>query len=356
MKALSKTALAVLLLAAPVAANPPASSQEGARVYVLCYHTFLGRSGEYDTSPQEFGRQMDELATLGYRFVSYPEMLAGQVSGSRNVLISIDDGNRSLLSVYQNVLRRHSIKPLLFIYPGIIDKADYALTFPELKNIQSQGASFGSHGYFHLFLNQKTHDRSPTAFHDEFHRSKRILQERLGIANVDVFAFPFGVTSDLARAELRRAGYRYAFTIFHGQVRVPLDQNSDPLRLPRYMVTKESWRLISGILRRNARQNDPSHADRSAADRAVQRRPNPRQTAAEVRQPRSPLRQSHPAQRSQRSQERRRRLSREVRPSRPAGEESGRRPAPAATPALRPAALQPSTPPAAPPDERPAAL
>lgn len=327
-------------LARPQAeARPPATG----RVYVLCYHTFVGRSDEYDVAPAEFARQIGEIKAMGYRFVSFPQLLAGEVHGDKNLLITIDDGNRSLLGVYANVLQRNDIEPLLFIYPAIIGRADYALTYPELKGLNNRGASIGSHGYYHLFLNQKTYNRSRRAFEDEFHLSKRLLREKLSLSNVEAFAFPFGVTSDLARAELRRAGYRYAFTIFHGAVRTPLAANEDPLRLPRYMVTKKSWNLISGILRRNARNSSGASENerqvRSAAPTAaaprVEAQPRRQQSAASPR--RSATRRPEGQQR--RRSERNERSERSSGSRRPAAQpDSLPRPAPAAL-EERPAAL-----------------
>lgn len=220
-------------------------------VYVLCYHSFQGRKTDYDIAPEEFDRQIKEILSLGYKFVRTEDVLAATVRGDHNVWLTIDDGNESVDTVYSKTLSRHGIKPLLFIYPAIIGRVPYALKYERLEHFVNDGASIGAHGFYHLFLNEKQYKKDKKEFMKEIYESGEVLEKKLGV-DVTLFAYPFGVYSDLARDELKRAGYQYAFTIDQGSVRLPLQSNPEPLKLPRYLVTKTSWKNVRAVLARAA--------------------------------------------------------------------------------------------------------
>lgn len=274
----SRRSVALWLFTTLAASAPLSALRAEGEVFVLCYHTFQGRTSDYDVAPDEFERQIRLIRDLGYSFVSMEDVLAGRVTGDRNVLITIDDGNKSVAAIYERVLVRNGIKPTLFIYPAILDRVDYAMTTEQLKRYHANGAFVGSHGYYHLFLNQKTRDRSAQAFRDEVYKSRDVLQQKLGTP-IRVFAYPFGVHTELGETELKRAGYEYAFTINHGRTLVPLNRNRNPLKLPRYLISKAGWNLVYSILRNHARR--PA----AAAEKPAERRANPprRETRREPR-------------------------------------------------------------------------
>lgn len=233
----------------------------GARgtVHVLCYHTFMNRKTDYDVAPEEFKKQIDDMASMGYRFVKTEDVMSGRVNGNNNVWITIDDGNNSINAVYNNALKPHGVKPLLFLYPGILDRKSvpYALSYAEIKGFLNDGASAGAHGFYHLFLNEKQYKKDKKEFLKEIYGSRDTLESKLG-RKMELFAYPFGVYSDLARDELAQAGFKYAFTINHGVVQVPLELNPEPLKLPRYLVTKTSWKNVRSILSKNLQKSKKS--------------------------------------------------------------------------------------------------
>lgn len=223
-------------------------------VYVLCYHSFQGRKTDYDVAASDFDRQMKEIRDLGFRFVRTEDVLAGKVNGDLNVWLTIDDGNESVQDVYDRTLKKLGIKPLLFIYPAIIGRVPYALKYNQLENFVRDGSSIGAHGFYHLFLNEKQFKKDKKEFMKEIYESGEVLENKLGV-DVELFAYPFGVYSDLARDEIHKAGYRYAFTIEQGSVRLPLHKNAEPLKLPRYLVTKTSWKNVRAVLAKAAQAN-----------------------------------------------------------------------------------------------------
>ncbi len=241
-------------LALILAAGLPLSVCAEGTLVVLCYHSFQGRKTEYDIAPDVFEKQMNEVLSLGYRFVKTEDVLADRVSGNKNVLVSIDDGNKSVADIYDRVLRKHDIKPLLFIYPNIIGRASvpYAMSNEQLSRYLREGATLGAHGYYHLFLNEKQYNKDKKGFLKEIYDSRDTLESRFG-RRAEVFAYPFGVYSDLARDEIRKAGYRYSFTIVAGTVVLPLSKNPDPYKLNRFLVTKSSWKNVRAAMEKGGR-------------------------------------------------------------------------------------------------------
>jgi peptidoglycan/xylan/chitin deacetylase (PgdA/CDA1 family) len=186
---------------------------------------------------------MVNIRSLGYRFVTWDDILAGRAEGVSNVLITIDDGNGSIVPADKAVFAPMGIRPVLFIYPAIVTRVWYALKWQEISNLQAEGCAIGTHGYNHLYVNQALYTNDRASFNREIYFSKKDMEKHMA-TNIDLFGYPFGAYSAVTLDNLRKAGYRYAMTIDHGDIRLPLTNNKDMLLLPRWMVTKSEWRGI----------------------------------------------------------------------------------------------------------------
>ncbi len=219
-------------------------------VFVLCYHTFLGKNFDTDFPPETFSNQIEKLKNMGYRFVSFNDIVNSNVTGDTNILITIDDGNHSVDAVYNNLLLSNNIKPILFIYPAIINKMHYALTFNKLKEYMKDGATIGAHGYYHLYVTEKLFKKSRSSFNREIYRSKSKLEKGLS-RNINIYAYPYGSFSGITIEYLKKAGFQYAFSLKQGMLHVPLAENANPYNLPRYIVEKSTWKNIYSTLKKN---------------------------------------------------------------------------------------------------------
>jgi len=243
-------ALAALLTVAAVLCCAPAARATAAQgtVSVLVYHSFLGdKPFPSDISMQELKAQLDFLKDHGYRFVSLSDILAGAVQGPRNILVSIDDGNQSVYQTYQTVFKPRGIKPLLCIYPNIIGKKAYAMTWEQLDELARAGCDIAAHGFYHFPLNQKAFETDPEAFRKEILHSKETLEKRLN-TRVKAFAYPNGVNAPITKQTLQAVGYACAFTVVWGPVRCPVGRNPDRFALPRYMIYKGNWDMIRNTI------------------------------------------------------------------------------------------------------------
>jgi peptidoglycan/xylan/chitin deacetylase (PgdA/CDA1 family) len=202
----------LLFLSAPC--NALASDR---KVFVLCYHSFLGNKFPSDITIDELRSQLDHLKNRGFGFVSYSDLLGGRVRGTKNILVVIDDGNHSVLQAYRQVLKPRGIKPMLAIYPNIIGKKSYALTWDQLRELAREGSDIASHGYYHELMNQKFYDRDRKGFIHEITGAREALEKNLGV-RISAFVYPNGVRADITKKILRDSGYTYAFTINWGAV------------------------------------------------------------------------------------------------------------------------------------------
>lgn len=213
-------------------------------VTVLCYHTFLGNPRlETDFSIAEFSAHIRIMREKGYRFVTFEAMKKGQITGSRNVLLVIDDGNRSAYDAYQQVLRPQGIPTMFAIYPGIIGSRRFAMTWEQLQSAVANGAEVASHGYFHEFLSEAFKAKRPQDFENEVRLSQKILSQKLD-RPIQLYVYPFGVFSVSGKQLLKASGYHHAMTIQPGPTLIPLSRNANPLQLPRTMLTRANAKRV----------------------------------------------------------------------------------------------------------------
>lgn len=221
------------------------------RALVLCWHTFLGKP-QYDTdfSLAEFGAQLDAIKALGYSFRTIDDFLAGNIRGSKNVIVTIDDGNHSVPGAIAKVLRPRGIVPSLFVYPAVLGTTDFSMTDTELAALVAQGIPVGAHGYHHLRVTESLYRYSPKDFMEEIYKAKD-RAEALSKSPILAYAYPYGALSPRTETELAKAGYAVGFAVRPGFVfaKSSLDAAYD---LPRLVVLRSAWPEIYGLLKRNA--------------------------------------------------------------------------------------------------------
>ncbi len=211
------------------------------QVRVLTYHRFGEQARDpYCVSRQEFEAQM--------RFISEQQLAIGEadllafLAGERTVpanavLVTTDDGFRSVLTEMLPILQRHRVPAIAFVSSGLIgtgragDADEPYLTWPEVRELAAAGVTIGSHAVHHRSLAQL----APAEQQQEAAGSKARIEQELGAA-IASFAYPYGTLADFDQASadvLRAAGYRLGFTSQHGAIERGAP---DWLQLPRVKV------------------------------------------------------------------------------------------------------------------------
>ena len=158
-----------MALAPAASAGPQARSTKAEPLVVLAYHEIAEPRAavipDYAVTPENFRDQMDWLAGHGYHFVSVDQVLAAREHHrplpSKPVLLSFDDGYRSVYEQAYPVLQRFSAPAVLGLVGSWLEpksglvafgdsKLDRArfLTWPQLRTMLASGlVSVGSHTY-----------------------------------------------------------------------------------------------------------------------------------------------------------------------------------------------------------------
>ncbi len=232
-----------------------AAAQEPPGVPVLLYHRFgpVVADSMTVTTPV-FESQVQWLRDNGYTVIpmrSLIDWLRGQgpAPPPRSVVITVDDGHRSVYSEMLPIVRRFSIPVTLFIYPSAISKASYALTWEQLKELQQTGLfEIQSHSYWHPNFKQEQKKLSPAQYRElvesQLRKSRTVLAEKSGQV-VDLLAWPFGIYDEALERDAEAAGYVAAFSIERRHV-----TRSDPMMaLPRYLVVNgDGTKAFQGIV------------------------------------------------------------------------------------------------------------
>ncbi len=221
-------------------AGLPRTGRGGPNLRVLTYHRFAARSRDpFAVAPELFDAQMARLAASG-RAVDLPRLLAF-VGGDPDavpdhaILVTIDDGALSTLTVAAPILARHRVPAVAFVSAGRLgepadDGPERFLDRHEVASLPDYGIEIGSHAVDHVSLGGLDRHRLQRALGG----SKVILEDLTG-REITAFAYPFGTRldfDDCSRREAALAGYRVCFTSQHGAV----GRGSDPLLLPRIKI------------------------------------------------------------------------------------------------------------------------
>jgi peptidoglycan/xylan/chitin deacetylase (PgdA/CDA1 family) len=221
--------------------NPGGLSVRGYQVVpVLLYHHFSTECRTALCMPiDEFSRQMDYLQKKGYRTVSLTQVLKfinyQEPLPPKAVVITIDDGYRSVYDLVYPELKRYNFKATLFIYTTFVGNSPNALTWDQLREMNASGFEVEAHTISHADLTRKGEEESETAYlqriKTELELPRELIQQKLG-REVNFLAYPYGRFNDQVIAMANEAGYLGAVTVVHGEN--PFFTN--PFKIKRHQV------------------------------------------------------------------------------------------------------------------------
>jgi peptidoglycan/xylan/chitin deacetylase (PgdA/CDA1 family) len=235
--ALGWSALAGPLRGGAAPAAPPP------RVPVLAYHRFASSVKDSMTvRDTTFNGHLQVLRELGCHVAALADVVAWRRSIDRplplrTVALTADDAHRSQAEVMAPMLKDCGWPVTLFVYPSAVSNATYAMTWPQLAELQASGRyRIESHTYWHPHLLRERRSRSPAEFErfamNQLVLSRKRLLERLG-ARPTLLAWPFGVCDDGLMALAAQAGYEASFVLDNRDV----SRQDDLHALPRHLMT-----------------------------------------------------------------------------------------------------------------------
>lgn len=220
-------------------ATPQPVALPNRTVRVLCYHNLRDKATSlYEASVSDFRAQLSAMRDGGYQTITTRE-LADYLSGSRDipeksVLITFDDGYKSVLTVGKPILDEFGFRANLFLITDSVGGKGN-LTWDDAKQLAAAGWEVGSHTVAHSNLTKRGKSESAQQHQDRIVReigaSYARIEQELGVPPA-ALAYPFGNYDAACMQACQEAGYRLAFSIDPGAT----DQQSDPWRLPRKMI------------------------------------------------------------------------------------------------------------------------
>ena len=191
---------------------------------ILTYHRFAENCNSPLCMPKNiFELQMRYLKENGYHVITAKELLAflGYRQGlpQKSVLITMDDGYRSVYNIAYPILKEYGFTATLFIYTSFVDVSKMAITWNQLKEMQSEGFTIGSHTIYHSDLTQPKEGETEPEFmariKKELYGSKKIIDQKLG-QDTYIIAYPFGYYDQISIQMAKKAGYKMAMSVKRG--------------------------------------------------------------------------------------------------------------------------------------------
>lgn len=191
---------------------------------ILTYHRFAEECSSPLCMPTKtFELQMKYLKENGYHVITAEELLSflGYRQGlpQKSVLITMDDGYRSVYDIAYPILNRYGFTATLFIYTSFVGVSKIAITWDQLKEMQAKGFTIGSHTIYHSDLTQpkdgETEQEYIARVKEELYGSKKIMDQKLG-QDTYFLAYPFGRYDQQSIQIARDAGYKMAMSVKRG--------------------------------------------------------------------------------------------------------------------------------------------
>ncbi len=197
-------------------------------INVLCYHKFKVTKikekdkeilDTYSIKPENFEKQMKYLKDNGYNLIGMKEFIdymygKGEIP-EKPILITIDDGYKSIYEYAYPVLKKYKIPATIYIYQVFVNAGKNTLSFDEIKELSENGFEFGCHSNTHPVLTNKknlTDEEYIKFLEKEIIEPKKYLEKKIGVP-IETMAYPYGSYSKEVHKIVEKAGYKLAFSV-----------------------------------------------------------------------------------------------------------------------------------------------
>ncbi len=175
-------------------------------VPILLYHRIAeGKAANrYEVSLEDFRLQMDFLRQNGYETITPLELAKVILKGGelplKPVIITFDDGYRSVFDLALPVLNQNGFKGVVYVITGYVGAPTY-MNSEQLTVLFANGWEIGSHTVSHEDL-----VKNPSHAYDQMVGSKLYLENLLGVRELTV-AYPYGKADENITRRAARYGY-----------------------------------------------------------------------------------------------------------------------------------------------------
>ncbi len=203
-------------------ASQQASSSATLRVPILMYHYVEYVTDERDTirkslalTPHVFEKQLQTLVNDGYTFITTKD-LADVLDEkaklpAKPIILTFDDGYGDFYTDVFPLLKKHNVKAVTYIVPGVLDKLNYMTSSQAAEVAKSDLVEIGAHTVHHAWLKGMGKEQATY----EIGESKKMLEANYGKPVVS-FAYPYGAFDSQAADIAKQVGFRTAVSTVPG--------------------------------------------------------------------------------------------------------------------------------------------
>lgn len=218
------------------------------KVSILVYHTFYDKANISDINftKQELKDHILYLKGNGFNFITITEFKNESFEGDNNILIFIDDGNHTVFSAYNEILKPLNVYPVLAIYTDRPESdSKHSLTWSQIIKLNQEGCDLAIHGYKHRLINNKFFDCSSCIYEELYY--SRFKLNMITLVDTDIYVYPYGAYKEYIFCLLDMYEYKYAFALGDKSVIFPIQQK---YAISRIMLTRSNvWRMLEKIKR-----------------------------------------------------------------------------------------------------------
>ncbi|MGD9164202.1 MAG: polysaccharide deacetylase family protein [Chromatiales bacterium] len=188
-------------------------------VPILCYHRFGDHGDRLEVSEAQFREQLNYLKAHDYRVIRMADLL-GFLRGEhalpkRAVVLTMDDGHRSIYKIAYPLLKEFGFPATLFVYSDYLDNG--GLRWRQLEEMVDSGLiTVQPHSKTHDNLTLRRRGESDARYRrrlrNEVNGPTMLLRRRLK-HKVEFYAYPYGDANSQVVEELRVNGLKLGLTV-----------------------------------------------------------------------------------------------------------------------------------------------
>ncbi len=190
-------------------------------IAAFCYHQVEPvTSNKFSLAIEKFTTQLEYLHQRGYKALNSDELLSALAADAqpvdRAVVITFDDGYRTVYDHAFPVMQKYGFKGIVCIYPSFIG-SKLAMSWDQLKKLIEAGWSVECHSMTHANLASRYDNPEQEAqfLKHEMVTSRDIIERQLG-NKVKFMVWPYGVYTDRSLKLVRESGFAGAMTVDGG--------------------------------------------------------------------------------------------------------------------------------------------
>ncbi len=216
------------------------------QVPVLCFHHIRDpKPGQreteksYSVSPAQFAELMKALKDSGYQTILpdqlYNYLVHDALLPPKPVMLTFDDTDEEQFSIGNEDMKKNGFKGVFFVMTVAINRPHY-MTTEQLKQLSDEGNAVEPHTWDHHMVTKY----QGKDWEVQLVQPKKKIEEITG-KSADYFAYPFGLWNTAVFPELKKAGYKMAFSLASKR------DSTQPLYTIRRMIVPGTW-STKGIL------------------------------------------------------------------------------------------------------------